>query len=241
MLVSLGFASGCALESGAGDASEEMVDGAQELRRHRPDFQILGPGGTIRGKTYEQWAGNWWRWLYSIPVSTNPALDTTGEFCHEGQQGPVFNLAGTFGGAATRTCTISHGKPVFFPIVTTQADNCGVPPENQLSVAELIEYQSHFPETVTAVSLEVDGTLIGDEQAELEPFLIDVSRFSYNVPEEDSLYELQGLDFSGRCSPSFVAGYFVMLSFDRGEHTLRFSGALNNGFALESTYQLTVR
>ncbi len=240
-LLSVALASGCALDAGTEDSTEPTVDGTQEVRRHAPDFQILGPAGRVRGKTYEELGGAWWRWLYSIPASTNPALDETGEFCDEGQQGPVFYLAGTFGGAVSRTCTIRHNKPVFFPISTFQADNCGIPPADQLTNEQLIEITENFDEGVDTVSLEVDGTVIGDTKDELAPFLIDVTQFSYNVPEEDSLYELMGLDFSGHCAPSWVAGYFVALSFDRGEHSLHFTAQHSNGFAIDTTYQLTVR
>jgi hypothetical protein len=241
MVASLGLMSGCAMEMGTGDATE-VAEGTQEIRgHHRPDFRILGPGGKIRGKTYEQWSGAWWSWLYSIPASTNPALDATGEFCQEGQQGPVFNLAGTFGGSANRTCTIRHGKPVFFPIITLAADNCGVPPQDQLSIEQILAIQENYPNTVTSVTLEVDGVVIGDDKDELASFLTDTTEFSYVVPAEDSLYDLMGSDFEGACAPSFVRGYFVMLQLDRGQHTIHFTGAQDNGFAIDTTYQLTVR
>ena len=243
MVSSLALASGCAIDTGADDSTESpVVEATQELRRQdRPDFQILGPEGKIRGTTYEQWSADWWRWAYSIPASTNPLLDTTGEFCDEGQQGPVFFLAGNFGGTVTRSCTVPHNKPLFFPLNNLAADNCGVPPENQLPIEDIIDLQEHFADFVTALTLEVDGTVIGDDKTELDPFLIDVTEFSYFVPDEDSLYDVFGLDFAGTCSPSFSAGYYVMLSLARGEHTVHFSAAQVSGFALDVTYNLTVR
>jgi hypothetical protein len=83
--------------------------------------------------------------------------------------------------------------------------------------------------------------LIGDDKDELAPFLIDVTQFSYDVPDEDSLYDLMGLDFAGRCAPSWVTGYFVALSFDRGQHSIHFTAEHSNGFTTDTTYQLTVR
>lgn len=238
-VLSLGLG-GCALDSGTGDSTDPTVDGTQEIRgRHRPDFQILD--GKVRGRAMEHWAGDWWRWIYETPASTHPALDTTGEFCHENQPGPVFYLAGTFGGAATRTCAIRRNKPVIFPLITFQADNCGIPPEDQLTRDELIEVVDAWPNTVTAATLEVDGVVIGTNADELSEFLTDTAEFSYVVPEEDSLYELFGLDFAGRCAPSFTRGYFIALSLDRGQHSIHFTGALDNGFAIDTTYQLTVR
>ena len=123
----------------------------------------------------------------------------------------------------------------------SSADNCGVPPADQLTVPELIAYQEGFDENTTVAELTVDGTVIGTNKDELSPFLIDVTRFSYLVPEDDSLYTLFGMDFAGRCSPSFSVGYFVMLSLEPDMHTLHFAGALANGFALETTYTLDVK
>jgi hypothetical protein len=241
-MVAFGLTSGCALNTGAGESTEETADATQEVRgRHRPDFRILNPESRVRGKTFEQWAGEWWGWIYETPASTHPALDTTGEFCHENQPGPVMFLAGTFGGAVNRTCTIRHNKPVLFPLITFQADNCGIPPEDQLTRDELIDVVEAWPNTVTALSLEVDGIEIGSNKDDLSEFLTDTAEFSYVVPAEDSLYELFGLDFEGPCSPSFTRGYFVALSLDRGEHTLHFTGALDNGFAIDTSYELTVR
>ena len=64
---------------------------------------------------------------------------------------------------------------------------------------------------------------------------------SYFVPDEDSLYDFFGSDFAGLCSPSFSSGYYVMLSLERGEHTLHFTAAQESGFALDVTYNLNVR
>jgi hypothetical protein len=229
------------LDAGAGD-TESSVDGTQEIRgRHRPDFKIINPDARVRGRTQDYWQGDWWRWVMETPASVNPTLDTTGEFCDENQPGPVFYLAGTFGGAASRTCTIRRNKPVLFPLITFQADNCGIPPEDQLTNEELVAFLEDWPNTVTAATLEVDGVVIGSTPEELSEFLTDTTEFSYVVPAEDSLYELFGLDYEGLCSPSFTRGYFVALSLDRGQHTIHFTGALDNRFAIDTSYQLTVR
>jgi hypothetical protein len=240
MVCTLALAGGCAIETGSGDPTDEpLVDSSQEVRTR--GFRILGPEGKIRGKTYERWSGEWWAWAHGIPASTNPLLDLTGEFCDEGQQGPVFYLAGTFGGSATRTCTVPHNKPLFFPLINLAVDNCGVPPADQLTEEELIELQEGFADGVTALTLTVDGTVVGDDKDELAPFLIDVTEFAYDVPDEDSLYDFFGLDFEGHCAPSFSAGYYVALSLERGSHTVQFSAANASGFSLDVTYNLTVR
>jgi hypothetical protein len=64
--------------------------------------------------TYAEWTARWWQWLLSIPEDRNPAADQTGENCDEGQSGPVWFLAGTFGGLNERVCTIPAGKSLLF-------------------------------------------------------------------------------------------------------------------------------
>src|SRR5215211_1598771 len=69
------------------------------------------PADTIQyNVTYSDWTARWWQWLTSIPLDRNPAADETGENCDEGQSGPVWFLAGTFGGPNERVCTIPAGK-----------------------------------------------------------------------------------------------------------------------------------
>src|SRR5687768_9033242 len=70
--------------------------------------------------TYNDWTAKWWQWALSIPSSVNPAGDTTGQYCDQKQDGPVWFLAGTFGGPAERTCTIPEGKAIFFSPINAE-------------------------------------------------------------------------------------------------------------------------
>src|ERR1700736_2743901 len=67
---------------------------------------VFAPGSKPYGLSYGGWSARWWQWLLPIPPALNPNLDTTGVNCAQGQAGPVWFLAGTFGGSATRTCTV---------------------------------------------------------------------------------------------------------------------------------------
>jgi hypothetical protein len=56
----------------------------------------------------------WWQWVLSIPADNNPTLDTTGQDCMVGQQGPIWFLTGAnFGGETphlTRSCSMPAGE-----------------------------------------------------------------------------------------------------------------------------------
>ena len=51
--------------------------------------------------TYSEWTAKWWKWALEIPKEQNPVSDTTGKNCAQGQEGPVWFLAGTYGGDRT--------------------------------------------------------------------------------------------------------------------------------------------
>src|SRR5687768_10900013 len=55
------------------------------------------------GKSYEEWATEWYHWALGVPASENPML---GGPCDVDQSGEVFFLAGTTGGSDVRSCTI---------------------------------------------------------------------------------------------------------------------------------------
>ncbi|MCC7539187.1 MAG: hypothetical protein IT379_23395 [Deltaproteobacteria bacterium] len=197
-----------------------------------------------RGKTMAEWGAEWWRWAYEIPASVNPTMDETGASCGEHQTRDVFFLAGNFGGTSVRTCAIPAGKPVFFPILNAAADNCGVPAEDQSTNEENRGFTEEMMAAVNAMSLEIDGETIGSSPSDLARFRTMPVEFSYQVPADDSLYDSWESDFEGNCSPSYTAGYWVMLDpLPPGEHTIHFAGTSGEGeaqFSLDVTYNLTV-
>lgn len=78
---------------------------------------VIPRDASAYGNTYGEWSARWLQRLFAIPAATHPALDTTGAHCAEGQAGPVWFLAGTFGGdPVTRHCSVPVGKALFFPL-----------------------------------------------------------------------------------------------------------------------------
>jgi hypothetical protein len=78
---------------------------------------VFPPQSHPYGRSYSEWAAAWWSWAYSIPANQNPITDTTGEFSNIGQSGPVFFLAGSYGGVTVRHCTVPAGKGLLFPLL----------------------------------------------------------------------------------------------------------------------------
>src|SRR5262245_47401786 len=81
-----------------------------------PNPGVAPPTASPHGKTYGEWAAEHSRWLWPIPLGVNPGRDLDGSQCAINQDGPVWFLAGTFGGSVSRNCTIPAGKAIFFPL-----------------------------------------------------------------------------------------------------------------------------
>src|SRR4026208_442797 len=78
---------------------------------------------------YGNMTAQWWKWVYSLPVSDNPLYDETGEKAYNGQPNKkVFFLVGVINesGTATRHITIPKGTPLFGPVINVEWDNIGV-------------------------------------------------------------------------------------------------------------------
>src|SRR5262249_56510522 len=103
-------------------------------RADEADPRVYPTTEKVGGKTYAEWAAAWWQWGLGAPKDKNPISDRTGKFADRGQSGPVWFLAGTFGGKATRTCSVPAGKALFFPVVI-QGQGGPCEPGDQAAVA----------------------------------------------------------------------------------------------------------
>jgi hypothetical protein len=82
-----------------------------------PNLSVFSSDSKPYNFTYGEWTARWWQWGYSIPKNINPAYDNTGKDCAQGQSGPVWFLAGTYGHPVERVCTVLVGKAILFPIL----------------------------------------------------------------------------------------------------------------------------
>jgi hypothetical protein len=191
---------------------------------------VLPPGAHPHGRTYSEWAAAWWRWLLSQPASTNPILDPTGAFCANGQEGKVWFLAGTFGGTATRSCTVPPGTALLFPAVNLVS--CGVPPD-RATEEEVRSAVSIVPEEASGLNATIDGIPVSDIQGR---YFEQSALFEVGLPADN----LFGLPAGTVVAPCVDAGYYLMVHpLPPGEHTIEFGGSLTD-FSTQVTYHITV-
>jgi hypothetical protein len=184
----------------------------------------------------------WWQWALSIPTPQNPQLDTTGEKGVLGQRGPVWFLAGVFGGVtATRTCSVPEGKALFFPVINDVEINtpnvCGSGPGN-VSVKILRATSAANMNGAVNLSVTVDGIAVKNlRRVQSDVFEVALPADSvfvapcYPLPVPDGVY-----------SPAVSDGYYVLLNpLPVGNHTIHFYGENPAGTPAQSvTYNLTV-
>ncbi len=194
---------------------------------------VLPPNSKPYGASYGEWGGRWWQWAYSIPAATNPVLDPTGEFAAEGQSGPVWFLAGTFGGTAERSVTVPAGKGLFFPIYDTiwvNTPEFGDPewsPEHEAWVRALL---ASIVESVSGLTCEIDGRAVEN-----------ITAYRCQTPEDGEYMVTFPEDSvwlpAGTYGPSVSDGYYLMLApLSAGKHTIHFTA----GDYLDVTYHITV-
>jgi hypothetical protein len=187
------------------------------------DSHIVPPDGTYEGKTYGEWAAEWWQWAFAIQANAeHPLNDDYKVDCSLDQDGEIWFLAGATGNwpdghmSAKRECKkpIPAGKALFFPIVnivcTTYED--GTTPEEILGCADFVAGLQH-PFSVT-----IDGEVVED----LEQYLTKSPAFSFETPRNPPV--LYGFPNDDEALGA-TSGYYVLLSpLPAGEHDIRFRG-----------------
>jgi len=206
---------------------------------------VFSPDSKPLGQSYRQWSAEWWQFVFSIPLSANPIFDETGEKCMVGQYGPVWFLAGTFGGTARRDCSIPEGKALFLPVLNNMLFNspnvCGQGSEND-SADALRALIAPTSDNVTTLSVQVDDESV---QGLKEDFRFKSKVFEVSLPE-DNIYNPLCVEAglgkvpAGIYSPAVSDGFYVMLKpLPVGDHTIRIR-AESSGFSLDVEYNITI-
>jgi hypothetical protein len=203
--------------------------------------------------TYGEWTARWWQWGYSVPKNSNPAYDDTGKNCAQGQKGPVWFLAGTYGHPVDRVCTIPAGKAILFPILNSECSFAEFPKLKTLS--QLRTCAKTIQDHVTTLYASVDGIPI----PRLQEYRIQSSPFNFTLPQNNIL------GMPANTTQAIADGNWVFLKpLSPGIHKLTFKGGIqqskkigisnNNvsdsssasfafpsGWDFETTYNLTVK
>ena len=138
-------------------------------------------------------------------------------------------LAGTTGGAATRSCTIPAGSSILVQLINVE---CSTAEGNGDTPAELRACARGFVEQFTDLSLTIDGVAIAD----LQRFRVQSPVFQFTAAEGNVFGVPAGT------TRSVADGFWVLIRpLSPGTHTISFGGAYPPGpFTTFVTYTLTV-
>jgi hypothetical protein len=225
--------------------------------RRRPCRDVIPPDSALVQAIYNELAQDWWMWAVSVPAATNPLLDTTGEFAHEGQPGGlVFFLAGhPFGGKYERTVEVPAGRFLFFPVINSiwwAPDDLGTArywaeevehlntsrwsEEKLLRFIAAYSIQGYRRQDPPQISAEIDGCEVAN--------LVDyraVSPEVFTMEDTDLFDDLFEVELPNDLR--YVAdGYWVLVKpLKPGQHTIRFAGRIDAGpFAVEGPFEVEV-
>ena len=217
-----------------GMISSQLVEGGGS--NSTSNIGIFPTDSKPYGLTYGEWSAKWWQWTYSIPEENNPISDTTGKECARGQNGPIWFLAGSFGGTIERTCTIPVGKSIFIPIANVPCSPVEFP--DVKTETDMSKCAKHFQDQITYLEVIVDGIKLTN----LENYRVQSPLFNFILPENNVFGTPAGT------YPAVGDGNYVILQpLSAGKHEISWKGialqlaeGATNTFANEAIWHLTV-
>ena len=213
--------------------------------------------GQVGGLTYGQWSAIWWQRAFSVTTFNDCTLMNQSDE-------PVWFLAGTTGGPATRFCTVPAGKFIMFPVFNTEwsaaeaegalaapgaISSCVIPDPTitgtddaaLLACASLQADHGTFPRA--KLMAFVDGTQLQD----LTDFRAVSPPFDFTTVAGNPFGLCPALSPCPLTSHAVADGFWIILDpLSTGKYTIHFKAYVpfpEIGFTLktETTYQLTVQ
>jgi hypothetical protein len=165
---------------------------------------------SIAGRTYPQWAEQYWAWLLSKRPDRNPTQDMSGELCAEDQSGAMWYLAGADEKARVeRACTIPHGKYLMLPAIVQIVSRKDQP----CSELEKDRFAERAVNSIRADFVTVDGQRF-DALYDYHPFTSHCTI-------------IRGTDGQAISNSSVFYGTWVVLNpLPKGDHVVSFGGSL---------------
>jgi hypothetical protein len=190
------------------------------------------------GKSYPEWAAEWWKWNLHFDCDHVPLRDIDGSRENQNQSGSVFFLAGRRG--HTLNVTVFADVSLFFPLISFEteypcSDN-GEPNPGETVEHFLTRLTQVSTDAMDQLSLTIDGVPIGN--------IADYKFISpmFNIAANSDLANCFDGCISGTSQPFVAGGYFFMLKpLSAGPHVIRRIGGASSlfPFVYDITYNIT--
>jgi len=185
-----------------------------------------------RGKTWEEWTADWWKWILEIPASCIPGHDVDGSVLSTTKQSysdPLF-LSGTYGGTTNRTIQIKKGKSLLLPIINVTTSFAEAPHlKNKAELAAFVEDNTNDLLYKQAI---IDGITLDN----VDQYRVKSDFFTFTFPQ-NNIYDAQPGETIG-----ISDGYWVFLKpLSAGIHTIQTLGSCLAGkIRIEVNYTIHV-
>jgi hypothetical protein len=200
------------------------------------------PGSIVDGKSIADWTVGWWSWVAQFPPPgqvppANP-LDNldNGALATANNNGPVFYVAGTTAGTATRSFAVGVGTPLLFPLVNILPTQWPVPLEEQV-VSNFYAGSGNLIATIDGVPVP-NLTSYGETSG--------VTSLGPAAPGSfGETFETPGFPGDPACPspfppdllcPVISAGYYLMVNLPPGEHVIETGGTYDFDLPNDPTY-----
>jgi hypothetical protein len=195
---------------------------------------ILPPNSHFRGLSYGQWAAEWWKTVFDIPVvDGDHPLISGGAF--PGPKGMLF-LAGVFADPdepAVIELTIPAGTPLFFPVINAECSVFEPDPFHGDDEDELRDCANEHIDNTSGRFAVIDGRPVN-----LTGHRFESPLFTWRPLPEDNIFGAP----AGTTSPAVDAGVYLLLApLSVGEHVIEFGGTFDEfGASINTVYLITV-
>jgi hypothetical protein len=186
------------------------------------------------GLSYGAWTVKWWQWIWSIPDSTNPLNDQTGENSSINQpEKDVWFLAGTWAtekllNVPNRVVTIPSDRAILFPVINCEANTIEYP---YLKTDEdIVNHVIRDENTIVLKEAFINDNAIPIQRVASDPLL-----FPLRIPDNNNNKYID--------TQASADGYWVFLKpLQKGEYKIKFRGACELGrLNTASNYSLTIK
>jgi len=192
---------------------------------------ILPPGGSYAGRTYNDWQVLWWQTAFATPVVNGDHPLFSGGVL--GERDGVVMLTGVFG-TASLNLTIPNGTAIFFPVINAESSVFEPPPFHGDDEASLRANSVSLLGQTTGRFAQIDGVPV-----DLTPFRFVSPLFTWGPLPADNILGAP----AGTTSDAVDAGYYLLLTnLTPGSHTIHFGGTFGGPVSgsIDTTYNVTV-
>ena len=211
--------------------------------------QVLPPSDLPYGLSYQEWSAKWWQW--NLGRNTNKvAFVGNPEIC----QGPGTRVRFLLGApgpiTTTRKVSVATGTPLFFCVLSAEADNVDCPVFTSYTADQLAAEAEGNWSAVSETTCTLDGVAVpGLDNPTNSEFLVLSPAFSYTTSEKgNAVEEIQGVTCvpgDATVYPAVAEGIYIMLApLSRGKHTIHTVAVVGPAsapyFTQDITYDITV-